>query len=50
MCVLKDSTIYPLNKSEIEFPSPQPGQYSNPILDKGQIVKCLWNGSLKIAK
>ena len=25
---------------EIEFPKPQPGQNSNPRLDKGQIVKC----------
>jgi len=36
---LNDASKFPLNKYEIELPSPHPGQKSNPKFAIGQIVK-----------
>ena len=38
-CELNDAIKSPLNKYEIEFPNPQPGQKSIPRFLRGQIVK-----------
>jgi hypothetical protein len=43
-CERNDKLSSPLNKYEIEFPNPHPGQKSNPRLAKGQIVKCVSPG------
>jgi len=37
-CELKDPAKSPLNKNDIEFPSPHPGQKSNPKSATGQNV------------
>lgn len=50
MWVLKDSTKFPWNRSEIELPNPQPGQCSNPAFESGHIVKWVSNGFTKKAK
>ena len=43
-CEWNEEIKSPLNKWEIEFPKPHPGQNSNPRLANGQIVKCVSPG------
>ncbi|GIK61282.1 MAG: hypothetical protein DAHOPDDO_01504 [Ignavibacteriaceae bacterium] len=43
-CDRNEEIISPLNRKEIEFPNPHPGQNSNPRLARGQIVKCVSPG------
>ena len=45
-CEWNEETKSPLNKYEIEFPKPQPGQNSKPRFAIGQIVKCECSGEL----
>lgn len=47
-CAFKEADRSPLNVNEIDLPSPQPGQYSNPNLFAKQIDSEVLNGS-KIA-
>ena len=43
-CERKEEEKSPLNKYEIEFPNPHPGQYLKPRFESGQIVKWVASG------
>ena len=43
-CEWKEEAKSPLNRYEIEFPNPHPGQNSNPRFESGQIVKWVASG------
>ena len=45
-CEWNEEMKSPLNKNEIEFPNPQPGQNSIPKFFRGQIVKWVDSGEL----
>jgi len=49
-CELNEELKSPLNKKEIEFPKPHPGQNSIPRLANGQIVKWVVPGELNRAR
>lgn len=40
-CILIEDTIEPCRNKEIDLPSPQPGQKSNPIQATGQMLMCV---------